>query len=272
MRKFLQVVIKRFNSFSLKIEKRLRFVLSALILGLLLLISTFFFFEKAFIFIPVFILATYILTYFSIIEGIDKSEWGMLFLIPVIFSVAFYLFYFLFPVRWLTRLPFIALYAVAIYAILLTSNIFNVGVEKSLQLYRAAFSVNYFFQTIIVFLVANILFSARENFLINALIIGATVLPLSLQLFWTIKLNLQLERELFLYAFFTALILVQLVLVLSFVPFRPEIMALIVTAAYYSFGGLVTAVIDSRLFKQTVREYLIVLGIVVGIALLTINW
>ncbi len=272
MHDFLQSLLKKIDSFSLKIEKRTRFVISALILGGLLLISTFFFFDKAIFFIPLFILFTYFLTYFSVLEGLDKSEWLMLFLTPVIFSVAFYLFYFLFPVRWLTRLPFIVIYTVSIYAILLTSNIFNVGVEKSLQLYRAAFSVNYFFQAIIIFLIANILFSARENFLINALLIGVSVFPLSLQLYWTIKLNLQLERELFLYAFFTAFVLAQLVIVLSFVPFKPTIVALITTAAYYSIGGLVTAFIDARLFKQTVREYLIVLGTVAVVALLTINW
>lgn len=272
MQNFLNSFIKKINSFSLKIEKRVRFVISALVLSLLLLISTFFFFDKAIFFIPLFILVTYFLTYFSILEGIDKSEWIMLFLIPVIFSVAFYLFYFLFPVRWLTRLPFIAIYIVAIYAVLLTSNIFNVGVEKSLQLYRAAFSVNYFLQTIIIFLIANILFSARENFLMNAVLIGASVFPVSFQLYWTIKLNLELERDLFLYAFFTAFALAQIVLVLSFIPFKPSIMALVATASYYSISGLVTAFIDTRLFKQTVREYIIVLGIVVAIALLTINW
>jgi hypothetical protein len=272
MRNFYSALVKRMNSFFLKIEKRLRFVISALISSLLLLVSTFFFFDTAIFFIPLFILVTYFLVYFSIVEGIDKSEWLTLFIIPVIFSVAFYLFYFLFPVRWLTRVPFIAIYAVAIYAVLLTSNIFNVGVEKSLQLYRAAFSVNYFVQTIIVFLIANILFSARQNFLVNSLIIGVSVFPLSFQLFWTIKLDLEINRDLFLYAAFTAVVLAQLVLVLSFVPFRPAILALITTASYYSVSGLITAFLDARLFKQTVREYLIVLGVVAVIALLTLNW
>lgn len=263
---------RKADAIFIKIERRLRFVIGALASGALLLFSTFFFFDKAVFFIPLFILVTYFLVYFAVLEGVDKSEWLMLFLTPVIFSVAFYLFYFLFPVRWLTRLPFIAIYTVLIYAILLTSNIFNVGVEKSLQLYRAAFSVNYFFHAIIVFLIANILFAVRLNFLLNALVIGASVFPLALQLYWTIKLNLELERDLFLYAGFTATVLAQIALVLSFVPFRPAIMALVVTASYYSVGGLVTALIDTRLFKQTIREYLIVLGVVTVIAFLTLNW
>ncbi len=256
----------------IRVEKRVRFVIATLILTFLMLLSTFFFFDKAWLFIPLFILGVYFFTYSSILEGIEHSEWLMLFFIPVVFTISFYLFYFLFPVRWLTRVPFLVLYGISIYAILLTSNIFNVGVEKSLQLYRAAFSVNYLYQTIIIFLVSNILFSARENFLVNALVMGGVIFPLSLQLYWTIKLKLEVELELYLYSMLTSFFIAQLALMFSFVPFKPTIMALFITASYYSISGLVTAHLDSRLFKKTVREYLIALGIVACIALLTLNW
>ena len=67
----------------------------------------------------------------------------MLFLLPILLSVAMYLFYFLFPVRWLTRIPFVLVYGISMYAVLLSSNIFNVGVEKNLQLFLA-FSLSHF--------------------------------------------------------------------------------------------------------------------------------
>ncbi len=108
------------------IEKRIRFVVSTVSLTLLILLSTFFFFDKAIIFIPILIAASYGACFFSIYEGIEKLEWYMLFVIPVLLSVAMYLFYFLFPVRWLTRIPFITIYSITMYATLLSSNIFNV--------------------------------------------------------------------------------------------------------------------------------------------------
>jgi hypothetical protein len=43
-------------------------------------------------------------------------------------------------------------------------------VEKSLHLYRAAFSVNYFYQTLIVFLFANLILSLKLNFLLSSLL------------------------------------------------------------------------------------------------------
>ncbi len=256
----------------LKVEKRLRFVISTLILVFLVIFSTFFQFNVALVFIPVLILASYFLTYFSIIEEIEKSEWLTLFMLPVIFTVSFYLFYFLFPVRWLTRVPFIVLYGISIYAILLTSNIFNVGVEKSLQLYRAAFSVNYFYQTVIIFLVSNIIFFIRETFFLNGVVAGIVAFPLSLQLYWSVKLNQTIDRDLLRYSFFTSLIIAQIVMISSFVPLRPTIAALFVTVSYYSLTGLVTAHLDNRLFKNTIREYVFVWAFVFVIVLLTLDW
>src|SRR3989344_5318726 len=137
------------------IEKRYRLIFSFLTLSAILFGSTFFFFTESVIFIPILIISTYMLTFFAILEGIEGFEWFSLFIMPVLITVSFYLFFFLFPVRWITRVPFILIYCVSMYASLLCANIFNVGVEKSLQLYRAAFSVNFFYQTIVGFLLFN---------------------------------------------------------------------------------------------------------------------
>lgn len=264
--------VKRPPRWMYRIEKRFRFVISVLTMTFLMLVSTFFFFDLAWLFIPLFVLIAYILVFYSILEGVEKIEWLTLFLMPVIFTISFYLFYFLFPVRWLTRIPFIAMYAVSFYALLLTSNIFNVGVEKNLQLYRAAFSVNYFFQTLATFLFFNILFSLRLNFLLNGLGVGVMVFPLALQFLWTIKLDLALESQVLLHAGFIALLLAELAVIISFVPLRTSIAALFLSAGYYSFTGLTTAYLDNRLFRNTVREYLFVLGFVLIMAVLTLNW
>jgi len=265
-------LLHRIQKKSLRIEKRYRFVITTVILSLLMVFATFSLFQYWFIFVPLLFLTSYVLTYFSILEGVEDIEWFGLFLMPVIITISFYFFYFLFPGRWLTRLPFIGLYAISIYAMLLCSNIFNVGVEKNLQLYRAAFSVNSFYHALSTFFIFNILFSFQQIFLVNAVVVGIVSFILSLQLFWTIRLNRHLDREIKQYAFLVAGVLVQLAIVMSFLPLKIAIYALFLTANYYSLSGLIYNYMDQRLFKETVREYIIVLIFVGIITILSLSW
>ncbi len=243
----------------LRVEKRVRFVSASLLLTAYLLFTTFFSFDYVWIFMPLGILLAYGLTYLAIIEDIEKVEWGTLFIMPVLFTAMCYSFYFLFPVRWLTRIPFLFIYSVSIYALFLASNIFNVGVEKSLRLYKAAFSVNYFFQTFLIFLASSIIFSLREYFIVNAFGAGIISYLLALQLFWTIKLDLQLSREVQNHALFVAVLMAEAAIIVSFLPLRGSVLALMLAATYYSISGLTSAHLDNRLFKGVIREYVIVL-------------
>jgi hypothetical protein len=135
-----------------RIEKRKRFIISTFTLTGALLTSSFFSFQDIYIFVPLLLVVVYAGTFFSVLEDISDHEWVMLFLHPVYLSIVFYLFYFFLPQRWLTRLPFIVIYTISIYAVMLSQNIFNVGVSKSIQLFRAAYSVNFLFLTISAFL------------------------------------------------------------------------------------------------------------------------
>lgn len=255
-----------------RIDKRYRFAISTLILTAIMLVSTFFSFSSGLVFIPLLFIVSYALTYFSLLEGIEDMSLFGLFLMPVIVTLSFYFFYFLFPARWLTRLPFISLYAISIYAMLLCSNIFNVGVEKNLQLYRAAFSVNFFYHAISCFFIFNLLFSFQQTFVVNALVVGVMGFLLSLHLFWTIRLNKHLEREILSYAFLISFVLMDLAIVISFLPLKIPIYALFLTASYYSLSGLLYNHIDQRLFKETIREYLIVFIFVGIITFLSLSW
>ncbi len=267
--KFLRHLFEKKAS---RIDKRLRLVISVLILGLVMLISTFFNFDNAIFFLPVFIITTYFLSYFSLLEGIKKIGWFGLFLMPELITLFFYLFYFLFPGRWLTRLPFIFIYEISIYATLLCANIFNVGVEKNLQLYRAAFSINFFYQALISFMFYNVLFSFKYNFIVNMIGAGISSLLLSLQLFWTIRLNKYLERDILVYSLFITLLMAEIALFVSFVPLRIPIYALFLTAVYYSLTGIIYHHIDQKLFKETIREYAGVFIFVLVITLLSLSW
>lgn len=260
-----------FYNFINVVPKRIRILFSTLLMTFLILVSTFFNFDNWIFWVPTFIFFSYFLTYISILEDIDGVEWFMLFVMPVFFTIAVYLFYFLLPVRWLTRLPLMFFYAFSFYAMLLTSNIFNVGVEKSIQLYRAAFSVNYLFQSLIVFLAMQVTLSFKTNFAINALATLILTFPFVTQLCWTVRPTSNYEKSFVKYSFLVSLIIIQIAVIMSFIPIRASIQALVITASYYSISGLIYHYVDQRLFKHIVREYVFVLGFVFIIALLTLQ-
>ena len=196
----------------------------------------------------------------------------MLFLMPVLLSVALYLFYFLFPVRWITRIPLILIYAISMYAALLSSNIFNVGVEKNLQLYRAGFSVNYFIQTMVFFIVGNVVASFHWGFLANAFIFGILAGAMSLQLYWSIRLDMHLRKEVLSHVLLTALLVAEGSLLLSFFPLQESIFALVLAVLYYCIAGLTHLYLDERLFKHSITEYVSILIVILTILFLSLSW
>lgn len=254
------------------IGKRQRFILSTVLLTTLILVSSFFSFDQVLYFFVLLLVCVYAATFFSILEGIDGAEWLMLFLVPVMFTLSFYFFYFFLPGRWLTRLPYVTMYAVSIYAILLSSNIFNVGATKNLQLFRAAFSVNFLYITFTCYLISNLILSFSLYPIYNLVLFCIFLFPLSFQFLWSIDPRVEIKPELKQYASVVTLIIAETALVFSFVPVKATVLSLFLTALFYSLSGLFHAHIENRLFRDRVREYVFVLCFVVVIVLLSIQW
>ncbi len=254
------------------IGKRQRFIVSTFILTLLMLTSSFFSFDQALYFFILLLFCVYFFTFFSILEGIDRMEWLMLFLVPAYFTLTFYFFYFFLPGRWLTRLPYVSLYAVSIYAILLSSNIFNVGATKNLQLFRAAFSVNFLYITLTFFLISDLILSFSLYPIYNFIFFLLLLSPLVFQFLWSIDPRTDLKPDLKKYAFVISLLIAEAALVFSFIPIKSTILSLFLTALFYSLSGLFHAYIENRLFRERVREYIFVLIFVSIIILLSVQW
>jgi hypothetical protein len=152
------------------------------------------------------------------------------------------------------------------------SNIFNVGVEKNLGLYRAAFSINFLYQAIVSFLIFNLVFALKANFIFNGIISGVIGILLGLNLFWTIRLKRHLELEVKNYALFLGLVMFELALMVSFLPLATPVYALFLTGGYYSLAGLVFNHMDEKLFTETIREYVVVFGFVILVTYLSLTW
>ena len=101
------------------------------------------------------------------------------------------------------------------------------------------------------------------------MILGSVI---AMHLFWSIKLELYFEKRLLSYAFFVGFILFETAILTSFVPLQSSVMALLLSTVFYCIGGLTYLYLDERLFKETVREYIIVLGFVVVLTVFTLVW
>lgn len=263
--KFIQRIFSR-------IGKRKRFIIAALILAIIILIPTFFSFADARFILPMILLAVYLLTFFSILEGITGHELITLFIIPVYFTLVISLFYFFLPQRWLTRLPFVFIYTVSIYAIMLSQNIFNVGALKSLQLFRAAFSVNYLFLTVSSYLAFSLILSFKFSFIGNTVLVGLATLPLALQFLWSINPKDRIERRLVGLASLVSLIVAEATMLMSFMPINGAVFALFLTGIFYGICGFLYAYLQEMLFRQRIREYILVMIFVTLLAFFSLSW
>ena len=256
----------------MKIGKRQRYIFATFLLAMFYMLGTLFSIERAFIVVPILAVGVYILTYGALLEGIQKHERVMLFIPTIYFSIVLYLFYFFVPQRWLTRLPFITIYIVSTYALLLCQNIFNVGVSKSIQLYRAAFSVNYLFLTICSFLAYSLIASVRLHSVFNGLLIVIASFPLVLHMIWSVEPTDIVERERLQTALLISIVLGEVGVLLSFMPVNQSIFALTLTSLFYALTGIIQLHMQNVLYKERVREYLFVLISAVVVLFLTLGW
>jgi len=262
---------KRAFKFINYIPKRVRIVAMTGAMSAAMLTSTFFPFSQTWqLFVLILLLVAYLTTYIAVFEGIDGVEWIALFIMPILFSIALYLFYSMLPVRWLTRLPFLVLFSLGYYGVLLTTNIFNIGVDRSLHLYRAAFSINFLFQSLVIFIFTMVILSFRLSFFINSFLLGLICFILSFQLFWSVELPETVGKKFITFCLVLSVPLTEFALLLSFIPMSINIAALAFTAGYYALSGIIYNYIAERLFPNVIREHVSVFVFVIVIVLLTI--
>lgn len=214
----------------------------------------------------------YVVSAFGLREDLRGIEWVSLLTLPTLFTAATALFYFLLPVRWLTRLPVAALYAVGMYALLLTENIYNVAAIRTIALLRAAHSVGFVLTLLTYFLLTQTIFAFRMWALPNMMLVGALGGILAFQSLWAMELDARASKRVYLFTLVVTVIQMQLAWVLSFWPIRTTLLALFYTTTFYGITGLAQQYLTERLYKRTVIEFMSVMTIVFCIVLFTVRW
>lgn len=256
----------------LSINKRQKIILASILLTIGLISTQLVDFNLRFKFIAGLSIAAYLLSLWSLWEGINLTKAFVVLILPTFFTAALASFYFLLPVRWLTRLPIAMIFGLTFYLLLLAQNVFNVASIRTIPLYRAASTANFLFALLSAFFIYNVIFAFNLLFLWNGLAVLLISFPLILQALWSIQMEDKLASGTLVQSFIMALILGELALVFSFWPMATTIWSLSLSSAMYVLLGLTTQVLRGKASRRVVWEYLTIgIGVMV-VAFFATSW
>lgn len=273
----MKLTLPKFRLPDLKIAnweftKRQRFIFMSIVLTLLLVTTQTVSENVRYQAMGALVAAAIFLSTFALWGELSGIKFFLLLLLPVYFVAGASLFYFLLPVRWLTRLPFAFLFGISTYLLMLTSNIYNVAAIRTIALLRAAHAVGLLFSIISTFFLSNVLFSLHLPFY---LVTSGTILitmPLYLVGLWSYELEDFISKRVFSYALIFGVVTAQIATVLSFWPIAPINGALALCTAMYALLGLAQLHFSGKLTTRVVWEHVGIAAAVFVIIIISTHW
>lgn len=254
------------------LNKRQKIIISTVILTIGLLSTQLVDFNLRFKFIGGLAALSYILSVWSLWEGLNLTKAIVLMVLPTFFTVALSSFYFLLPVRWLTRLPVAVGFGLMFYLLLLAQNVFNVASLRTIPLYRAASTASFLFTLLSAFFLFNVIYAFNLLFIWNGVAVFLVSLPLTIQVLWSLNMEDKVSTAILVQSFVLSLVLGELALGFSFWPTATTIWPLILSSSMYVLLGLTTQVLRGRVNRRVVWEYLGLGATVLIIGFLTTSW
>lgn len=254
--------LKKLPRFSL--TKRQSFVIAVLILSFSLLVSQQTLGKSGFYVSFLISFFTDILLFFTNYKDIKENFSWNIFILPFLYSLSFALFFFLIPARLITRFILTILYAVGLYSLFLTQNIFTVAAVRTIALVSSARIVSFVITLVSYFFLTNIVYTLHLSILPTSIILFSFSFFLVLQSLWSITLEKNVQNYL-LWSLGLTICLFEISLILWFWPSSPTIISLFLTGFFYTIVGLSQVWFSKRLFKGVMWEY-----IWVGVAVLLI--
>lgn len=256
---------------SLGLKKRHKIILVSILLSLGLLSTQLVPFYLTYRFIIGLGVLAYILSLWALWEGMDKLKAVVLLILPTLFTLAVASYYFLLPVRWLTRIPVAVAFCLTFYTLLLSQNVFNVASVRTIPLYRVASTAVFVLTLITAYLLFNVIFSLDLFFIWNGVAVFFLSLPLVLQMLWTVEME-GINSLLLIYTLILSLVVAELAMTLSFWPASNSMISLMLSTALFITLGISTDTLKERLGRGAVWEYLGWGGVVFFVALITTSW
>lgn len=256
----------------MNLTKRQKIIVASVILTFGLLSTQLVDFNLRFKFLAGLTILAYIVSLWALWEGINFIKAVILLILPTLFTLGLASFYFLLPVRWLTRLPVALIFGLSFYSLLLSQNVFNVASIRTIPLYRAASTTAFLFTLITAFFIFNVIHAFNLLFIFNGLLVFTLSFPLIAQILWSIEMKEKLDSSVFIHSFILSLSLGEISLVLSFWPMVTTMWSLSLASVMYVLVGLSTQVLRDRITKRVFWEYLTIGALIFLVAYITTSW
>lgn len=252
-----------------KTTKRRKFLLVSGLLSLGLLIVQRLPVESRYSAMVFFALSSYLLTAWSLLSDLRGIGWVVNLILPTFYPVAVALFYFLLPQAALTRSVVVFIFAVSMYGLLLTANIFAVAAIRTIQLLRAARAVGFLLTILTSAFLFHVIFSLHVSGGVVGLLVFLVTLPLLWQGVWSHVVASTYKRE-FYYGLVGAVVLAEMAVALSFWLIDVPLASVVLAMGMYVILGLFQHDLEGRLFNRTIQEYLGFAGIVFSVVVISV--
>lgn len=243
-------------SIKISFSKREKIIIATALITIALIYSTqisnfIFLKQKLLIFLGI---TAYFLSLWALWEGMSKVKAITLLILPTLFTISVASFYFLLPVRWLTRIPLALIFGLSFYLLLLSQNVFNVAAIRTIPLYRVASTTSFLFSVFTSFFLFNVVYALNLAFFWNALICFIISFVLILPVLWSIKME-EISPTVMFYSFLLALPVGEAAVALSFWPLAPTVWSLSLSTVLYVLLGLALEQMRERLSSRSIKEF-----------------
>lgn len=253
------------------ITKRQKFIASVGILSVLLFLSEQLFGKSDFYITILLSLFAAFLFIFCEFPDIRRNYPLYLFTIPLfLFTLSIGLFYFLIPARILTRLLITIFYAIGLYSLFLSQNIFIVASLRTIPLLSGARIVSFVTTFVSYLLLDIVVFTLHLSLPLTALFIFLYSFLAVLQSI-AISYEKSLKRTI-LWVLALSLALVEIAVILWFWPASPTMIAIFLAVFFNTIVGLSRTWLEKRLFKGALWEYIWMTVVVLFILLAFSSW
>ena len=238
------------------LTKRRKFVLVSLILSLLLFVIQRLPVENRYPAILGLAFVSYLLSSWALIKDLRGVAWMANMILPVLYPVSVALFYFLLPQSVVTRISVLLVFAISMYGLMLTTNIFAVASIRTIQLLRAARTVGFLLSV----LTSAFLFHVIFSFNLPYYVVGLAALVVSLLIFvagiWSYSLSTTLSREEWAPVMIGTAVVTQAAIALCFFLIDAPLASIVLSMMVYVLLGIFQHNLEKRLFARTAQEYL----------------